>query len=107
MSDREIYLSCPECGEEDAITFTLAWEEGDSNYGADADGNRGISVPGYFYLDDGDPTKQSCSCKLTSEQYAALHTEAKTRAEKYSEEAMRDEPDYDYDDYGAEPPYYL
>jgi hypothetical protein len=30
------------------FSLDLQYEEGDAAYGADADGNRGINVPGYF-----------------------------------------------------------
>lgn len=57
---REITLACPKDvywpGEDDSnalphfcgadVVVRLEWEEGDTNYGADADGNRGVEVPG-------------------------------------------------------------
>jgi len=41
-------------GEEDCegqVSTLMEWEPGDPNYGADADGNRGVCVQGYWTAD--------------------------------------------------------
>ena len=41
---------CPTCGAE--LKISASWEPADPNYGADADGNRGMYIPGYYSLED-------------------------------------------------------
>lgn len=57
-------VSCTSCDTE--FQIELEWEPGDSNYGADADGNRGISVPGYFYVDVCPSHCPGCGEEITS-----------------------------------------
>lgn len=46
------------------VVVELEWEPADHHYGADADGNRGVYVPGYWYDVE---TSATCSkgCELT------------------------------------------
>lgn len=43
-------IECPRCEAE--MTVTLEWEPEDTIFGRDADGNRGIRLPGYWTADD-------------------------------------------------------
>lgn len=86
--------------EVEEIEVELGWEPGDPNYGADADGNRGISVPGYAFVEDELPTEcPDCGVKFTAEQMADFDKRAAKQADEYEEDY---EPDYDpMDDSGA------
>lgn len=80
------------------IGLELAYEPGESNYGADADGNRGISIPGYFYVEDEIPTKCSeCGHEFTMEELESLRKDADEGASEYEVEPDYPEPDYDED----------
>ncbi len=41
-------ISCPRDECEGAVAVALEWEPADPSYGADADGNRGVYVRGYW-----------------------------------------------------------
>ena len=80
------------------IELDLAYEPGESNYGADADGNRGISIPGGFYVEDEIPTKCSeCGHEYTMEELGDLRKQADEKAASYEVEPDYLEPDYDED----------
>lgn len=79
----------------------LGYEPGESNYGADADGNRGISIPGFFGVEGEIPTKcDECGHEFTMEELESLRKEADEKARDYEYEPDPPEPDYpEPDDY--------
>lgn len=85
MVDHTITLDCPveECGTD--FTVELYYEPGDSNYGADADGNRGMYVPGYWY-----PDEMPACCPnghvFSPEELKALDKTATALADEYEYE---------------------
>lgn len=65
------------------VELTAGYEPGDPNYGADADGNRGISLPGYAYYESGLPeTCPECGHEFTAEETATLELLADEAAEE-------------------------
>jgi hypothetical protein len=73
---------------EDTIEIELEYEPGDSNYGADADGNRGISVAGFFTAITEAPDKcEECGHIYSEEEKSSILREMEKKAEGY-------EPDY-------------
>jgi len=78
----------------DEIEVNLEYEPGEANYGADADGNRGISIPGYFYTEDSAPLKcEECGHIYTDAERQEIQTKMEKAANEYEYEP--DEPDYD------------
>lgn len=78
------------------IEVELGYEEGDSSYGADADGNRGISVPGYFYPAEDPPEKCSeCEHCYSTEEKEEINKLMEKAADSYTESYEPPEPDYD------------
>jgi hypothetical protein len=74
------------------FSLDLQYEEGDAAYGADADGNRGINVPGYFEWCGEIPDKCSeCGHVYTEDEKEELHKLATQKAGEYE----LPEPDYD------------
>ena len=62
----EVKLACFQCGAE--VTVNLEY---DSDYGADADGRRGVAVWFCYGVD------QSCDCDITDSERAKLIDDAK------------------------------
>jgi hypothetical protein len=84
-----------DCTEE--IAVNLDWEPGESNWGADADGNRGIYVAGYFYPCDDPPEKCArCGHFYTEEEKEEINKLMEQKAEKYTEDYEPDYPEPDY-----------
>lgn len=92
-----VVLACPNEGCTGKVGIPLTWEPPEPNYGADADGNRGVSYPGFWYCD---PMPENCSagCVLTDAQQDALDSEAIAEANSGGDLAcpIFDEPDEDY-----------
>jgi hypothetical protein len=83
---------------EDTIEIELEYEPGESNYGADADGNRGISVSGYFYSDTEAPLKcEECGHIYSDEERADIQKEINKKCENYERDYDPPEPDYEED----------
>lgn len=116
-----VYLSCPHatgdcihpddepcpvmCGTgEDSIEITLAYEKPDYNYGADADGNRGIYVAGYWYPEDSVPEHcPACGTQFTADEYVALCERLDKLVADYDDGSndYDDRDAYGFDDYGS------
>lgn len=77
-----ISVDCSECGEE--IEVEISWEPGERGWGADADGNRGIDIPGRYVPEEPIP-QCSNKCELSPKQREDLRIAAEELA-------------YDYDD---------
>jgi hypothetical protein len=76
------------------IPYTIGYEPGESNYGADADGNRGISISGYWGTDDEAPHKcEKCGKGFTNEERAEIEEQMRQKAIEVGDEPP--EPDYD------------
>src|SRR5690349_16695937 len=72
----------------------LGREPDDHHYGADADGNRGIFVAGYWYWEGEVPTKcEECGHEFTKEEMDEIEKAFNKAADKYTE-------DYEPDSYG-------
>jgi hypothetical protein len=97
MPDLYLTATCPneDCQAEMEVGATVCPAE--SNWGADADGNRGIYVPAYIEEWD-TPTKcEDCGVEYNEEQLEQLNKQLLSAAENY-EPPTRD--DYDpYDEY--------
>lgn len=97
-----ITLHCPHLLDDETeceadVEVELAYEPPDPNYGADADGRRGIYVSGYFYVES---IADTCAKGhvLTGEEEADVERRAEKEARDYEPEDTRDyEPDDDYD----------
>lgn len=77
------------------IEFDLAYEPADASYGADADGNRGMYVPGYFYPESDPPEKcEECGHFYSDEEKEEINKLMEAKANDY--EVDPPEPDYDY-----------
>lgn len=77
------------------VEVTLGYEPDDPNYGADADGNRGIYVHGGFYVEC---IADRCEAghEFTAEEAQELCRRADQAAQDYEPEDTRDyEPDDD------------
>ena len=73
------------------IEVVLDREPDDPNYGADADGNRGIFVAGYWYTETAAPDKcATCGHVYTDEERKEIEEAMNRAAETYEWE-----PDYD------------
>ena len=73
-------------------------EPDDPNYGADADGNRGIFVAGGWYWEGEVPTKcEECGHEFTKEEMAQIEKAFDRAAENYSRNWEPLEPDEPYD----------
>ena len=80
-------VNCTECGAE--IELRGDWTPEDRNYGADADGRRGITVPGYLSLDDEIPDvcpDAECGHTFTADERASLETDAHRACNRWSGE---------------------
>ncbi len=78
---------------EGVVTVTLEYEPGDNRYGADADGNRGIRVAGYWSGTSAD----ACSLghTLTTAEQEDLQNEAEQTESPEPDEYWGPEPDDD------------
>lgn len=77
------------------IEVPLEYEPGEANYGADADGNRGIYIPGGFYADFSPPEKcDECGHVYTTDELKSLSDEADKKASEYVYEPDPPEPYY-------------
>ena len=77
------------------LEVELAWEPADRNYGADADGNRGVYVPGYWYFETSPPeTCPECGYTYTAEEYAKLEAQAEKEAREYTDDGGYDGSNY-------------
>jgi hypothetical protein len=70
---------------EGRIALSIAYEPPDPSYGADADGNRGIYVPGFYYAEY---TGEECTkgCKFDRSHDAALEARAAMTIEGIEED---------------------
>ncbi len=93
-TEREVTTACPRDECEGTVKVTLEWEPPESNYGADADGNRGMYVAGYWcaYPDE------LCSLwhTLTDDERDSIGQDAEANAGEADEEYSG--PDYDAED---------
>lgn len=75
----------------DEIEVELEREPDDHNYGADADGNRGMFVSGYWFPETNPPDKcETCGRVYTAEDKEEIENLMNKAAETYDWE-----PDYD------------
>jgi hypothetical protein len=80
-----ITIPCRECGAD--IELACCWTPEERNYGADADGRRGICVPGYMSLDDEIPDvcpDDECGHTFTPDERDSLETDAQRACEQWS-----------------------
>lgn len=68
------------------IRFELDYEQADPHWGADADGNRGMYVPGYWYLASVTPQQCPKGHDLTEDEQKGLEAEAESMAKYYEVE---------------------
>ncbi len=90
MTTKTEKLNCPrDC--EGEVTVTLEYEPGESNWGADRDGNRGIAVRGYWMAE----ADVACSqgCVLTEQEVKGVESESENN-----------EPDPEDEYYGPDGP---
>ncbi len=85
--------ACPRDECEGVVKVELEYEPPDSMYGADADGNRGIAVRGYWTADA--VTACSLGHELTDKEGDALRKEAEEDAGSYDPTDDYDGPDTD------------
>ena len=96
-----ITIYCP--NEECELELNVGYEPPDYNYGADADGNRGMYVAGYAYLEYEVPAVcPTCKHEFDPEELKALED----AAEKAIKDAGKDDVEPDYDDYYDDEPRY-
>ena len=81
MSFVKLKVQCPAC--EETIEVEAEIEPADNNYGADADGNRGIRLPAYIISPF--PPKACPACKIIYDkvQIIVLESELEDVANKY------------------------
>lgn len=95
MAEQSIYWEHLGCGEQIEVEFDIEYEPGESNYGADADGNRGISIPGYYHADVEPPEECShCKVTLTESERKSIEKKIDQYCKDYSEENMTSHDDY-------------
>ncbi len=84
MSDHFIHVECPveECGTE--MKIALEYEAGESNWGADADGRRGMYVPGRWYVAGDLPMSCPNHHTFTDAEIAQIDKQATAEADEYS-----------------------
>lgn len=85
---KEITIQCPRPDCEGIVDARLDWEPADPHYGADADGNRGMYVRGYWTADTG----PSCS-----EGHVFFADERVALDERSAAEVNDEEPEDNYD----------
>lgn len=71
------------------VMVTFGTEPPDPNYGADADGNRGIYVSGYYIVEEIEPTCHRCGHSFTEAETAAINR----LAEHWTESHFYEPPD--------------
>lgn len=76
---------------EGRIALTIEYEPADPNYGADADGNRGIFVPGFYYASFIDRTCTK-GCQFDESSDAALEARAAMEILTIEELDAKDSP---------------
>lgn len=81
---------------EGGLLVGLTWEPGESNWGADADGNRGIYVPGFWVPSEIPDKCDTCGFVFTDAGKEQIDKEAMEKAESL------EEPYSDYDDQGED-----
>ncbi len=85
-------FDCPRGDCMGLVTVTLEWEAPESNYGADADGNRGIYVAGYWSADVADTCSLGCIGGWTEKEVADFEHDA------ISDAPTRDDADDRFDE---------
>jgi hypothetical protein len=103
MSSRCISFNCPREGCEGTFEdVECEVEPGDPNYGADADGNRGIYLPASLNAPsyDGEECSEGHTMD-TPEEVREWEARAEREVRDYRVEP--DEPDYDPDEYDYDP----
>lgn len=91
--NRNIELTCPKDDCDGTVHASLAWEPPEPNYGADADGNRGMYVAGYWYVEDVGSTCNK-GHTMDTDDAQVLSEEATARAQK---DSWDDDGDYGED----------
>lgn len=84
------------------LEVELDFEPGDKNYGADADGNRGISVPGYAYpINEPPDVCPECGKPFTKDELKAIDARFSIAADNFKPDVDDiPEPDPDEHRYG-------
>ncbi len=96
---REATVSCPRPDCEGEVAVTLEWEPADWNYGADADGNRGMYVRGYYWSAATGPSCSEGHVFFADERVVLDKVAADEAGDYYAIEDEYDSPDCDdYDD---------
>lgn len=85
------------------VLVEVAWEPADPNFGADADGNRGMYVPGFWAVATIPDKCDVCGFEFTVAGKETIEREAQKIADELppadEEDDRLDEPEYDEEDY--------
>lgn len=95
----DISVPCPREGCGGSVPFELEIEPGDPNYGADADGNRGISIPDSYVRGSDCPDECSEGCVFTLKEKELIEEQADTKASE------QESPEQDYEEYDGRDDY--
>lgn len=107
MTDTSVEVQCPvitlvnswdrtslgRC--EGKVVVGLVWEPPDPHYGADADGNRGMYVAGYWSVGDIPPKCDVCGFEFTPAGIQQIEKDAAEQAESFDIDPRWDGPDDD------------
>lgn len=99
MADDTVDVLHEHNGDQCELSLGIDWESGERGYGADADGNRGIDIPGYFCLSEEVPlTCPACGYQFTDEERLAIQASAERDAANREYDPGEPEPeDYEFD----------